>query len=209
MTERIIMIFEGLVRNRYLLVTVLSVLPVTEIKGAILYAAVAEVPMFPAFLCGFAATIGLSAFLCFFCPRLLHSAERSSKIKSVTTFLTDRLQGKAEKILSSDGEGEVGKKRFGVFAFVALPLPLTGVFAGALLAALLRLDYKNSLLALIAGNFTAGGIVLFVALVSGVYAEIVLDAFMLLAVGALLFAAGKSLVAKKKARSAKNESRNA
>ena len=201
MGERIVSFLEGFISNKYLLCAVLSAFPVTEIKGGILCAAVADVNLFLAFLCCFGASVLLSAALCALFPRLLLFAERAPKIRKVTSFLTDRLEKKAELISSEaakNAEKAKGRKVFALFAFVALPLPLTGVWAGALLAAILRLDYKNALFALTAGNFAAGGIVLFVALAAGARADAVLNVFLFLALAALLFAIGKWALGKKR-----------
>ena len=204
MGDRIVSFFGKIIGNKYLLCAVLSVFPITEIKGGILCAAVADVRLLAAFFFCFLASFALAAALCAICPLLLRAAERSSLVRRFTSFLTDRLEEKAEKIASSAKNGGKGKsqKVFGLFAFVALPLPLTGVWAGALLAAILRLDYKSSLLALSAGNFVAGGIVLFAALVAGEKAEFVLNVFLLAAFAALLFAVAKWGFGKRKKKSA-------
>lgn len=193
MADWIVSFFGSWIENEYWLCAVLSVFPVTEIKGGILCAAVADVNLLLAFLCCFGASVLLSATLCAVFPAFLRLIERVPKIKRFTSFLTDRIEKKAEIISSKakNAENAKEKKIFGVFAFVALPLPLTGVWAGALLASILRLDYKSSLFALTAGNFAAGGIVLFVALAAGEKAADVLNVFLFVALAALAFAIGK------------------
>ena len=47
----------------------------------------------------------------------------------------------------------------GLFLFVAIPLPGTGAWTGALVATLLELDLKKSFIVIAAGVFTAGVIV--------------------------------------------------
>ena len=47
--------------------------------------------------------------------------------------------------------------------FVAVPLPITGAWTGSLIALVLGLDFKKTLLAIIVGVFTAGIIVTIVA----------------------------------------------
>ena len=49
-------------------------------------------------------------------------------------------------------------------AYVAIPLPLTGVWTGSLIAYLLGLDRKKSILAIIMGNIVASTIVLLTSL---------------------------------------------
>ena len=48
---------------------------------------------------------------------------------------------------------------WGLFLFVAIPLPGTGAWTGALIASLLELDTKKAFLTIAAGVFTAGIIV--------------------------------------------------
>lgn len=50
------------------------------------------------------------------------------------------------------------RKMLGVFAFVAIPLPLTGVWTGSAVAALTKLSYPKALLSVVAGNLVATSI---------------------------------------------------
>lgn len=50
-------------------------------------------------------------------------------------------------------------ERIGLALFVAIPLPITGAWTGSLLAFLMGLKYKNSLISIIAGVLIAGAIV--------------------------------------------------
>ena len=47
----------------------------------------------------------------------------------------------------------------GVFAFVAVPLPLTGVWTGSAVSAFTRLPYAKALVSVIAGNLVASAII--------------------------------------------------
>jgi uncharacterized membrane protein len=47
----------------------------------------------------------------------------------------------------------------GLFILVAIPVPTTGAWTGCVAATLLRLDYKNALIAILAGVLVAGLIV--------------------------------------------------
>ncbi|WP_251547576.1 COG2426 family protein [Pumilibacter intestinalis] len=51
------------------------------------------------------------------------------------------------------------KKMLGVFAFVAIPLPLTGVWTGSAVAAVTGLKYPKALAAVVAGNLVATAII--------------------------------------------------
>ena len=198
MANAIIEFFGGFIGNIYLLTACLSLLPVTEIKGSILFAVSAGAEPLLAAGCALLSSALLAALLVFCYPFLLSRAERSLRIRKVTSFLTSRLTERAERLNGDERADHGNRGAFGVFLFVAIPLPLTGIWTGAMLAALLRLDRKIGFFTLVAGNFTAIGIVLAVALLAGDRANIVFDAFLLLAALFLVVAIVKSLVRKGK-----------
>ena len=62
------------------------------------------------------------------------------------------LTKKAEK-----NRAKIEKYSFwGLFAFVAIPLPGTGAWTGSLVAALIRMDFKKAILAVLLGVLSAG-----------------------------------------------------
>ena len=92
---------------------------------------------------------------------------------------------------------------FGVYAFVAIPLPFTGIWAGACLAGILGMDRKDAFFALAAGNFTAGGIVMTVAFLAGEEAERVFNVFLCVALVLFGSALLKAVWKKKRQKAAK------
>ena len=57
-------------------------------------------------------------------------------------------------------QGKVQKyETFGLFLFVAIPLPMTGAWTGALVASLLKLNFRKSMLSIALGVLCAGVIV--------------------------------------------------
>lgn len=195
MTEALIGFFGKYVKDIYLLTACLSLLPVTEIKGSLLFAVAAGADPLLAAGCAFLSSALLSVLLTFALPPILTVAEKHRGIKRLTSFLTERLREKAEKLQNAkEKEGAA----FGVFLFVAIPLPLTGIFMGALLATILRLPRKQALVALIGGGFVSVGIVLSVALLAGEQAKLVFNLFLLLALGMLAFSVIRGLLKKRK-----------
>lgn len=88
--------------------------------------------------------------------------------------MEELFRGKAEKIEKTGTEKSVWKKAAGVFLFVAIPLPLTGVWTGSAVAAFVDLPAKYALPALILGNFTSGLIITLLNLFLGEYASLLL-----------------------------------
>ena len=190
MASAIIGFFEGLGWSKTAVAAMLSVIPVTEIKGAVLFSAASEGGMLLPVLAAYLSSVLLAGILAFTVPRTLALAHRIAFVRRVTAFLTDRLGARADRIAANAekrGEKREAARVFGVFAFVALPLPLTGIWAGALLAALLGLKPKDSFFALAAGNFSAGGVVLAVALLAGDRAGFVFEMFLYFALAVLAF----------------------
>lgn len=200
MAEAIITFFEGLGWSGSAVAAVLAVIPVTEIKGAILFSAAMGGDVLFSVFVAYLSSVLLAAMLAFTVPRTLSLARHSALGGKVAAFLTDRLGARADRIASNaekDGRRE-DARTFGVFAFVAIPLPLTGVWAGALLSALLGLKPRNAFFALAAGNFSAGGIVLAVALLAGDLASFVFDVFVCVAVAVLLCALLKTALSRRR-----------
>ena len=95
---------------------------------------------------------------------------------------------KAKEVL--DEETKKRKNRFnkalGVFVFVAIPLPMTGVWTGSAVAAFLDLEYRYSVPAIVLGNFVAGLIITVLNIVLGKYSSLILLVLALFVLVALI-----------------------
>ena len=75
--------------------------------------------------------------------------------------------GKADKAVKEDGQQSEGSnkrnaislKQLGVFIFVAIPLPMTGIWTGTAIAVFLGLKFKEAILPVCLGNLVAGLII--------------------------------------------------
>jgi uncharacterized membrane protein len=76
-----------------------------------------------------------------------------------------------------NGELEVKYKVLGVLAFVAVPLPMTGVWTGSAVAAFLDLKFPVALLAVLLGNLCAGIIMTLLCVFLIDYLDIILTIF--------------------------------
>jgi hypothetical protein len=79
------------------------------------------------------------------------------------------------------------KLMLGVALFVAVPLPLTGVWTGCLIAAILNLKYPKALLAVTVGNTIAALIVTVASVFFAAYINIMVAVFATIALGAVIF----------------------
>ena len=77
--------------------------------------------------------------------------EKNAKLKKIAAWALKKAEKK---------EGKIKKYEYlGLFLFVAIPLPGTGVWMGSLIASILGLNKKRSLLMIAVGNVIAGIII--------------------------------------------------
>ena len=87
-------------------------------------------------------------------------------------------RGISEKIL----------KQLGVFIFVAIPLPMTGVWTGTAIAVFLNLKFREAVVPVVTGNFIAGLLICLLSVVCnlvGISLDLILWILLVLAI--LLF----------------------
>ena len=129
-----------------------SMLPVVELRGGIPFGVAAGLPMPVAFLAAFIGNMLPVPFLILFVRRLLTWLKGNVPIfRGAVNWLERRTERKKET---------VRKYQFwGLFLFVAIPLPGTGAWTGAMIAAALDMRLSRAVPAITAGVLTAGAII--------------------------------------------------
>lgn len=134
-----------------------AMLPIWELKGAIPMGIAMGIPFWTTFLLALAGSCLPVPFIIFFIEHVIAWMSRS-RVRFFRRF-ADWLLGKVQK-----HRGGIDKYGYwGVFAFVAIPLPGTGVWTGSLLASVLGLRPAKAIPVVIAGNIVAGVIMLFLS----------------------------------------------
>ena len=127
-----------------------AMLPIWELKGAIPMGIAMGIPFLTTFLLALAGSCLPVPFIIFFIERIIDWMARS-RVKLFRRFAS-WLLGKVKK-----HRGKIDKYGYwGVFAFVAIPLPGTGVWTGSLLASVLGLRPAKAIPVVIVGNVVAG-----------------------------------------------------
>lgn len=131
---------------------VTGMLPILEIRGAIPVGVAAGMDPWMAFALGFIGNMLPVPFLILLTRKVLEWMKKHHVLDSVTGFLERKGSEKAET---------VRKYSFwGLFILVAIPLPGTGAWTGALVASLLDMRLKRALPSIGMGVAVAGLIVL-------------------------------------------------
>ena len=131
--------------------------------------------------------------------RISAAAQTGAASQSAAADGAQRECGGQARVVAAQGEDvrRARKKTFGkllgVFLFVAVPLPLTGVWTGTAIAVFLGLKKWQTILAAFAGNTVAGVIILLVSEVFFEYLDIVFYVILGIVLLLVLIGAGKML----------------
>lgn len=143
-----------------LVVFLISVMPILECRLGMFTAIVLlQMNVFKGFIISFLGNILPIPFILLLINWIFELLKKIPKINKLVFWLEDRTLKKRDKI---DKYGI-----WGLLFFVAIPLPGTGGWTGALLASLLHLDKKKSFGVIAIGVFIAGLIISILSLVIG------------------------------------------
>lgn len=131
-----------------LIIFIISMLPVLELRGGLIAAKLLGVDWLPAFIICFIGNMVPIPFILLFIRKIF---EFLKKFK-FTRKIVEKLETKSKKKSDKFKKGT----RFGLFTFVAIPLPGTGGWTGSLIAAMLDMRLKYSLPIIAAGVLCAG-----------------------------------------------------
>jgi uncharacterized membrane protein len=146
----------GMDISRILWAILLSVLPISELRGAIPYALYGGMNVFAAFFLCVAANALVYPLLLLFLSTLHRLLEKWSWYSRTFDRLVERARRKVHDKVEKYGY-------WGLAVFVAIPFPLTGAWTGSLGAWILGMNPRKSFLAVTAGVVVAGIVVTLVA----------------------------------------------
>ena len=139
MVETIADYLVGLFENsipKELIVFIISMLPVVELRGGMIAAKLLDVELLKAFVICYFGNILPIPFILLFIRRIFASLKKFPKIGKIITKLEESSLRKSEKVKKSS--------RWGLLAFVAIPMPGTGGWTGSLIAALLDMRISHT-----------------------------------------------------------------
>ncbi len=129
-----------------------SMVPVVELRGAIPIGVGLDLPLWVAIAVSVIGNMIPVPFIILFIRQIF---KWMRKVNSTFARIVDRMEEKANK-----HRDKVTKYGFwGLFILVAIPLPGTGAWTGALVAAVMELRFKTALPAIFAGVIAAAVVV--------------------------------------------------
>lgn len=198
-----------------LAVILLSIIPIAEARFAIPFGMSAGMGLSQLEAFGYAflgSSLIAPILLIVFIP-IINALSRTKLFSKLGKFLYDKFEKKSRSLKDSpqaeqnSDEGGGKNKKFavtksdvkkmgGVALFVAVPLPLTGVWTGSAVASILKIGFVKSLIGVIAGNAVACGIITLITYLFKDYVTWITLAFFIIAVLVVLFLIIKLIIYK-------------
>jgi uncharacterized membrane protein len=138
--------------NHLVYAIVLSLLPISELRGGLPYAYFTGTPIWLAYVVCVIANFFVGPITFVFLETAHKWLIKWSFYRKLFDMLINRVRNKTSHLIRKYGF-------WGITIFVAIPLPVTGAYTGTIAAWLFGLDKKKSLLAVFVGVCIAGLIV--------------------------------------------------
>lgn len=151
MVENIIDVIMGFLQDKVpdeLVAFVISLMPVLEIRGGMIAARLMEMDFLKAFIICYIGNLLPIPFIILFIRKIFDFLRRFKFFERIITKLERKTEKNKDKVLRYEA--------WGLLLFVAIPLPGTGGWTGALMAALLDIRMKKSFPIICLGVLIAG-----------------------------------------------------
>ena len=151
MTESLADFFVELFRDKIpneLIIFVISMIPILELRGGMIAASLLKVDLLPAFFICYIGNIVPTPFILLFIRKIFQFLRDKKGFSKIIEKLEVRSMRKSEQVQRW--------RDWGLLIFVAVPLPGTGGWTGALIAALMDMRIKKSFPIIAAGVLIAG-----------------------------------------------------
>ena len=137
--------------GRELIVFLISLMPILELRGGLIAAALLGLNIVPAFIICLVGNLLPIPFILWFITPIFNKLKKTKHLSKFVNKIEKKALSKKDKIEKAEF--------WGLFFFVGIPLPGTGGWTGSLIATLIDMDKKKAMLAITCGVLLAGLIV--------------------------------------------------
>lgn len=137
--------------GKELIVFLISLMPILELRGGLIAAALLGLDIVPAFIICIIGNLLPIPFILWFITPIFNKLKKTKHLSKFVNKIEKKALSKKDKIEKAEF--------WGLFFFVGIPLPGTGGWTGSLIAALIDMDKKKAMLAITCGVLLAGLIV--------------------------------------------------
>lgn len=136
----------------YIVIFIISLFPILELRGGLIAAAVLKLKLVPSFIVCFIGNILPIPFILLFIKKIFKWMKNFKPTYKIALYFEKKGEKNAKE---AESKSFWGKLVF-LFLFVAIPLPGTGGWTGALVASFMNLKLKYSVPVILVGVLTAG-----------------------------------------------------
>ena len=155
MTEKLVNFFVNLFggknssdTGKIIIIALLSMLPIIELRGGLIAAALLNLDWLLSFIICYIFNLLPIPFILLLINWVFKLFKKNKTLGKIVTKMEEKVDKK---------KGQIEKYGYwGLFLFVAIPLPGTGAWTGTLAASFLNMDFKKSIIAVMAGVVLAG-----------------------------------------------------
>ena len=151
--------------GREILVFIISLMPILELRGGLLAAALLGLDPLPSYIISIVGNVLPIPFILLLITKIL-AWMKNSKVKFFNK-IANWLDEKVEK-----NKGQIEKYGYwGLLLFVGIPLPGTGAWTGTLIASVLNMDKKKTFITVLGGVVMASIIMMILSF--GIVANVI------------------------------------
>ncbi len=137
---------------KWILVFLISMVPLIELRGAIPFAQGFGLPIVPSYIVAVIGNMLPVPIIYLFARKVLEWGADKPVIGKFFSWCLEKGQKGGRKLQEKAGKGLF----IALLLFVGIPLPGTGAWTGTLAASILDMDFKSSIMAVMLGVLLAG-----------------------------------------------------
>ena len=138
--------------GKYLIVFLVSMVPLIELRGAIPYSQMFELPLLQSYIVAIVGNMVPVPIIYFFARKVLVWGADKPVIGKFFSWCLEKGERGGRKLQEKAGKGLF----VALLLFVGIPQPGTGAWTGTLAASILDMDFKSSVIAVMLGVLLAG-----------------------------------------------------
>ena len=191
MAESIVTFFRDLIGNDYITVFIVSMIPFVEVRGSIPLAIAMGMNAFAAMGLAFLGSAICAPILLAIWRPIINWLKKFKVFRALVEAIEDGFKSKAKGVEDKANQFDTSRierrKMLGLYAFVAFPVPMTGVWTGTAIGAFLDMSFIKATLVVIVGDLTACGIMTLLSYFLSDYIDIILTIVLVIVLLALTY----------------------
>lgn len=191
MAESIVTFFRDLIGNDYITVFIVSMIPFVEVRGSIPIAIAMGMNVFAAFGLAFLGSAIWGPIVLAILRPIINWLKKFKVFRLIVEAIEDGFKSKAKGVEDKANQFDASqiekRKMLGLYAFVAFPVPMTGVWTGSAIGAFLEMPFLKATLVVVVGDLTACIIMSLLSYFASAYIDIILLVVFIIVIIAILY----------------------